>query len=135
MNFSVAGMLSVFAEFERDTLRDRIKADIAHEHAQGKKHGRPNSAALKVDQVKALFAQDIVSSDCKRIKNRQDLSTPPAKIVLEGDNNLFKINCWSPKADFTRIVARPPRVPLAGLWESKGSLCHNLKTSLGLTSW
>jgi DNA invertase Pin-like site-specific DNA recombinase len=54
---AMAGMLAVFAEFERDMLRERVKAGIAHARAQGKKHGRPKTAALKADQVKALFAQ------------------------------------------------------------------------------
>ncbi len=54
---ALAGMLAVFAEFERDMLRERVKAGIAHARAQGKPHGRPRSAALKAKQVKALFAQ------------------------------------------------------------------------------
>lgn len=54
---ALAGMLAVFSEFERDMLRERVKAGIAHARAQGKPHGRPKSASLKVEQVKALFAQ------------------------------------------------------------------------------
>jgi DNA invertase Pin-like site-specific DNA recombinase len=54
---ALAGMLAVFAEFERDILRERVKAGIAHARAKGKRHGRPKSAALKAEQVKTLFAQ------------------------------------------------------------------------------
>ena len=36
-----AGMLAVFAEFERDILRDRVKAGIAQARKEGRPHGRP----------------------------------------------------------------------------------------------
>ena len=51
---ALAGMLAVFAEFERDMLRERIKAGIAHARARGQAHGRPKTAALKADEVRAL---------------------------------------------------------------------------------
>ncbi len=38
---ALAGMLAVFAEFERDILRDRVKAGIAQARRDGKPHGRP----------------------------------------------------------------------------------------------
>jgi DNA invertase Pin-like site-specific DNA recombinase len=53
---ALAGMLAVFAEFERDVLRDRVKADIAQARKEGKPHGRPPSAALHVDRIKELFS-------------------------------------------------------------------------------
>lgn len=52
---ALAGMLAVFAEFERDILRDRVKAGIAQARKEGKPHGRPPSAALHVDRIKELF--------------------------------------------------------------------------------
>ena len=51
---ALAGMLAVFAEFERDMLRERIKAGIDHARAKGQPHGRPKTATLKADHVKAL---------------------------------------------------------------------------------
>jgi DNA invertase Pin-like site-specific DNA recombinase len=53
---ALAGMLAVFAEFERDILRDRVKAGIAQARKEGKPHGRPPSAALHVDRIKELFS-------------------------------------------------------------------------------
>ena len=47
----MAGMLAVFAQFERDMLSERVKAGIAHARAKGKKHGRPKTAALKTDRI------------------------------------------------------------------------------------
>ena len=38
---ALAGMLAVFAEFERDILRDRVKAGIDRARKDGKPHGRP----------------------------------------------------------------------------------------------
>lgn len=52
---AMAGMLAVFAEFERDILRERVKAGIAHAREQGKPHGRPATASLKSDEVKKLY--------------------------------------------------------------------------------
>src|SRR3954449_11736176 len=38
---ALTGMLAVFAEFERDILRDRVKAGIAQARKEGRPHGRP----------------------------------------------------------------------------------------------
>ena len=38
---ALAGMLAVFAEFEREILRDRVKAGIAQARQQGKPYKRP----------------------------------------------------------------------------------------------
>jgi len=48
---AMAGMLAVFAQFERDMLSERVKAGIAHARAKGKAHGRPKTAALKTEQI------------------------------------------------------------------------------------
>jgi len=49
------GLLSVFAEFERDMIRERVKAGIAQARAEGKKHGRPPTASTKAAEVRRLF--------------------------------------------------------------------------------
>ena len=46
--------VAVFAEFERDILRERVKAGIAHARGQGKRHGRPATASLKNKEVEKL---------------------------------------------------------------------------------
>ncbi len=56
---ALAGMLAVFAEFERDILRDRVKEGIAQARKEGKPHGRPLSAALHVQEMKKLFSQGV----------------------------------------------------------------------------
>ena len=51
---AMAGLLSVFAEFERDIIRERVKAGIAHARAEGKAHGRPATAQAKAGEVRRL---------------------------------------------------------------------------------
>jgi len=61
---ALAGMLAVFAEFERDILRDRVKAGIAQARKEGRPHGRLPTVAKyasgsahspKKDSTKARF--------------------------------------------------------------------------------
>ncbi len=49
---ALAGMLAVFAEFERDILRDRVKAGIEQAKKDGKPHGRPMTAGKLVPEMK-----------------------------------------------------------------------------------
>jgi len=51
---ALAGMLAVFAEFERDILRDRVKAGIDQARREGKPHGRPQTAAKLIPEMKRL---------------------------------------------------------------------------------
>ncbi len=53
---ALAGMLAVFAEFERSILKERVKAGIAEARSKGKDHGRPTTAANKKEAVQKLFA-------------------------------------------------------------------------------
>lgn len=54
---AMAGLLAVFAEFERDILRERVKAGIAQSRAKGKPHGRPATTKSKQVQARRLFAE------------------------------------------------------------------------------
>jgi len=51
---AMVGLLSVFAEFERDMIRERVKAGIAQARSEGKSHGRPQTARKKISEVKRL---------------------------------------------------------------------------------
>lgn len=63
---AMAGLLAVFAEFEREILRERVRAGIAAARKQGKSHGRPPSASRKEHEVKELFAAGISKSEIAR---------------------------------------------------------------------
>ena len=58
---AMAGMLAVFAEFERDILRDRVKAGIADARKNGKPHGRPATAKQKAVEIRRLFIEENMS--------------------------------------------------------------------------
>jgi DNA invertase Pin-like site-specific DNA recombinase len=51
----MAGMLSTFAEFERDIIRERVKVGIANAREKGKPHGRPITAAKKTEEARKLW--------------------------------------------------------------------------------
>ena len=61
-----AGMLAVFAEFERDILRDRVKAGIAQARKDGRPHGRPAKVAVKAKEIRALARQGMSKSAIAR---------------------------------------------------------------------
>jgi DNA invertase Pin-like site-specific DNA recombinase len=63
---AMAGMLSTFAEFERDMIRERVKAGIANARAKGKKHGRPKTAALKIKEIIELKSEGLNNSQIAR---------------------------------------------------------------------
>jgi DNA invertase Pin-like site-specific DNA recombinase len=48
---ALAGTLAIFAEFEREILRERVRAGIAQARREGRPHGRPRTASLKAEQV------------------------------------------------------------------------------------
>jgi DNA invertase Pin-like site-specific DNA recombinase len=56
---ALAGLLAVFAEFEREILRERVKAGIAHARQEGRPHGRPPTARRKASQVHRLSARGV----------------------------------------------------------------------------
>ena len=59
---AMAGMLAVFAQYERDILRDRVKAGIAEARKNGKPHGRPATVQTLADEVTRLFLSGISKS-------------------------------------------------------------------------
>ncbi|MBM4224209.1 MAG: recombinase family protein [Gammaproteobacteria bacterium] len=63
---AMAGLLSVFAEFERDIMRDRVRAGLAHARSQGKRLGRPPTAAGNAGSVRDLFLAGIIKSEIAR---------------------------------------------------------------------
>lgn len=51
----MAGLLAVFAEVEREILRECVRAGLAHARQNGKRLGRPPSASLNAKRVRQLF--------------------------------------------------------------------------------
>jgi putative DNA-invertase from lambdoid prophage Rac len=63
---AMAGLLAVFAEFERDILRERVRAGLVHARQNGTRLGRPPSAAHQADQVRRLYRAGLSKSEIAR---------------------------------------------------------------------
>jgi putative DNA-invertase from lambdoid prophage Rac len=63
---AMAGLLAVFAEFEREILRERVRAGIAQARNEGRPHGRPRTASLKAAEVHRLKAERVSHSEIAR---------------------------------------------------------------------
>jgi len=63
---AMAGLLAVFAEFEREILRERVRAGLAHARLNGKRLGRPPSAAHKAIETRKLYRQGLSKSEIAR---------------------------------------------------------------------
>ena len=63
---AMAALLAVFAAFEREILRERVRAGLAHARQNGKKLGRPITARLQADQVRKLHRAGISKSEIAR---------------------------------------------------------------------
>jgi putative DNA-invertase from lambdoid prophage Rac len=77
---ALAGMLAVFAEFERDILRDRVKAGIAQARREGKPHGRPPTVQAYAGKVRALHKAGVSKSEIAR---RLNISRSSVRRLLE----------------------------------------------------
>ena len=62
----MAGMLAVFAEFEREILRERVRAGLAQARLNGKPIGRPPSVVHKPLETRNLYRQGISKSEIAR---------------------------------------------------------------------
>ncbi len=63
---AMAGLLAVFAEFEREILRERVRDGLAHARRNGQRLGRPLTAALHADQVRKLYRTGISKAEIAR---------------------------------------------------------------------
>src|SRR6202521_5265899 len=63
---AMAALLAVFAEFERDILRERVRAGLAHARQNGTRLGRPLTAALQTSQVRTLYHAGVSKAEIAR---------------------------------------------------------------------
>jgi putative DNA-invertase from lambdoid prophage Rac len=63
---AMAGLLAVFAEFEREILRERVRAGLIHARQNGKRLGRPPSVAHQVDHIRRLNRDGLSKSEIAR---------------------------------------------------------------------
>ena len=63
---AMAALLAVFAEFEREILRERVRAGLAHARQNGKRLGRPITAATKAGEVRTLHCAGVSKAEIAR---------------------------------------------------------------------
>jgi putative DNA-invertase from lambdoid prophage Rac len=84
---ALATMLAVFAEFERDMLRERVRGGLERVRREGKRLGRPPTAASHAAEVRALRARKITQAEIARRLGigessvRRILAAPPRRRV------------------------------------------------------
>src|SRR5215208_3446318 len=63
---SMAGLLAIFAEFEREILRERTRAGLEHARKNVKRLGRPATAAAHAAEIRKLHRAGISKSEIAR---------------------------------------------------------------------
>ena len=78
---AMAGLLSVFAEFEHEILRERIRAGIAEARLKGAHLGRPMTVGKQASQIRKLRRSGISKAEIAR---RLDISRTSVRRILAG---------------------------------------------------
>ena len=63
---AMAGLLSVFSEFEREVLRERTRAGLAQARLNGRRLGRPLTAGLRAAEIRKLNRAGVSKSEIAR---------------------------------------------------------------------
>jgi len=63
---AMAGLLAVFAEFEREILRERTRAGLAHARQNGQRLGRPITAGLQAAEIRRLHRIGVAKAEIAR---------------------------------------------------------------------
>jgi len=63
---AMAGLLAVFAAFEREILGERVRAGLAQARQNGKRLGRPQTAALHAVEVRKLHRAGVSNAEIAR---------------------------------------------------------------------
>ena len=63
---AMAALLAVFAEFEREILRELVRAGLAHARQNCTRLGRPQTAALQTGQVQKLYRAGVSKAEIAR---------------------------------------------------------------------
>src|SRR5271167_1438957 len=79
---AMAALLAVFAEFEREILRERVRAGLAHARQNGQRLGRPQTAALQTSQVRKLYRAGVSKAEIAR---RLQIGRTSVRRILEAN--------------------------------------------------
>jgi DNA invertase Pin-like site-specific DNA recombinase len=77
---AMAGLLAIFAEFEREILRERTRAGLANARENGKQLGRPATAAIHTPEIRKLARAGVSKSEIAR---RLQIGRTSVRRILE----------------------------------------------------
>jgi putative DNA-invertase from lambdoid prophage Rac len=80
---AMAGLLAVFAAFEREVLGERVRAGLAHARQNGKRLGRSLTAGLHASQIRKLHRAGLSKSEISR---RLNIGRTSVRRILERRN-------------------------------------------------
>jgi putative DNA-invertase from lambdoid prophage Rac len=63
---AMAGLLAIFAEFEREILRERTRAGLAQARLNGKQLGRPLTAGVHAAEIRKLHRTGVAKAEIAR---------------------------------------------------------------------
>jgi len=78
---AMAGLLAIFAEFEREILRDRTRAGLAQARRNGKHLGRPLTAGLHAAEIRKLHRAGAAKAEIAR---RLQIGRTSVRRILAG---------------------------------------------------
>ena len=80
---AMAGLLAIFAEFEREILRERTRAGLAHARQNGKRLGRPVTAGLHATEVwkRASGWDQQIRKSLRTSANRTHVRAPDSELT------------------------------------------------------
>jgi putative DNA-invertase from lambdoid prophage Rac len=77
---AMAGLLAIFAEFEKEILRERTRAGLAHARKNGQRLGRPATAAQHGAEVRKLHRAGVSKAEIAR---RLQIGRTSVRRILE----------------------------------------------------
>src|SRR3954469_21681317 len=81
---AMAGLLAVFAAFEREILGERTRAGLAQTRVNGKRLGRPKTAGLHTAEIRKLHRAGVSKSEIAR---RLTIGRTSVRRILAGDSS------------------------------------------------
>ena len=82
---AMAGVLSVFAQFEHDLLRERVRAGLAEARLNGKRLGRPRTMDAHATRIRKLHRAGVSKAEiARRLKLPR---TSVRRILAEGSSS------------------------------------------------
>src|ERR1700691_1952896 len=78
---AMAGLLAIFAEFEREILRERTRAGLAQARLNGKQLGRPITAGRHATEIRKLHRAGIAKAEIAR---RLEIGRTSVRRILAG---------------------------------------------------